>query len=294
MLKEKLISAWSGIPVLLVVLAMLVVPIVMIILAAKGAEYGERPVATIITWIVVWVIDLVCLAGFFAVQPNQGVVLTLFGKYVGTVAAPGLRFANPFYTKKPVSLRVRNFETSKMKVNDKDGNPIEIAAVVVWKVVDTAEAMFQVDNYENYVHVQSEAAIRNLATAYPYDSHEEQEVSLRGHTLAVAGHLKEEISERLSVAGVEVIEARISYLAYAPEIAAAMLRRQQASAVIAARQKIVEGAVGMVEMALEMLSEKKVVQFDGEQRAAMVQNLLVVLCGETSAQPVLNTGTLQH
>lgn len=294
MLKEKLISAWSGIPVLLVVLAMLVVPWVNVILAVRAAEYGEKPVATMIAWIVVWVIDLICLAGFFTVQPNQGVVLTLFGKYVGTVAQPGLRFANPFYTKKPVSLRVRNFETSKMKVNDKDGNPIEIAAVVVWKVVDTAEALFQVDNYENYVHVQSEAAIRNLATAYPYDSHEENEVSLRGHTLAVAGHLKDEISERLSVAGVEVIEARISYLAYAPEIAAAMLRRQQASAVIAARQKIVEGAVGMVEMALDMLSEKKVVQFDGEQRAAMVQNLLVVLCGETSAQPVLNTGTLQH
>lgn len=294
MLKEKLISAWSGIPVLLVVLAMLVVPWVNVILAVRAAEYGEKPVATMVAWIVVWVIDLICLAGFFTVQPNQGVVLTLFGKYVGTVAQPGLRFANPFYTKKPVSLRVRNFETSKMKVNDKDGNPIEIAAVVVWKVVDTAEALFQVDNYENYVHVQSEAAIRNLATAYPYDSHEENEVSLRGHTLAVAGHLKDEISERLSVAGVEVIEARISYLAYAPEIAAAMLRRQQASAVIAARQKIVEGAVGMVEMALDMLSEKKVVQFDGEQRAAMVQNLLVVLCGETSAQPVLNTGTLQH
>lgn len=294
MFKEKQIPAWSGIPVLLVALAMLVVPWVMVILAIKGAEYGEKPVATIVAWLVVWVIDLICLAGFFTVQPNQGVVLTLFGKYVGTVAQPGLRFANPFYTKKPVSLRVRNFETSKMKVNDKDGNPIEIAAVVVWKVVDTAEALFQVDNYENYVHVQSEAAIRNLATAYPYDSHEENEVSLRGHTLAVAGHLKDEISERLSVAGVEVIEARISYLAYAPEIAAAMLRRQQASAVIAARQKIVEGAVGMVEMALEMLSEKKVVQFDGEQRAAMVQNLLVVLCGETSAQPVLNTGTLQH
>jgi regulator of protease activity HflC (stomatin/prohibitin superfamily) len=181
-----------------------------------------------------------------------------------------------------------------MKVNDKDGNPIEIAAVVVWKVVDTAEAMFQVDNFENYVHVQSEAAMRNLATMYPYDTHEEHEVSLRGHTMAVAGHLKNEISERLSVAGVEVIEARISYLAYAPEIAAAMLRRQQASAVIAARQKIVEGAVGMVEMALEMLAAKNVVQFDGDQRAAMVQNLLVVLCGETAAQPVLNTGTLQH
>jgi regulator of protease activity HflC (stomatin/prohibitin superfamily) len=189
---------------------------------------------------------------------------------------------------------VRNFESARLKVNDHDGNPIEIAAVVVWKVVDTAEAMFQVDNYENYVHVQSEAAIRNLATAYPYDTHEEHEVSLRGHTAEVAGRLKSEISDRLSVAGVEVVEARLSYLAYAPEIAAAMLRRQQASAVIAARQKIVEGAVGMVEMALAMLAEKNVVHFDGEQRVAMVQNLLVVLCGESAAQPVLNTGTLHH
>ncbi|MBI4889541.1 MAG: SPFH domain-containing protein [Acidobacteria bacterium] len=294
MLKEKLILAWNGIPVLLLVLVMLVLPVVMIAGSAQAAEYGEKPVLAIAFWAVVWVLNLICLGGFFTVQPNQGVVMTLFGKYVGTVSAPGLRFVNPFYTKKPVSLRVRNFETSKMKVNDKDGNPIEIAAVVVWKVVDTAEAMFQVDDYDHYVHVQSEAAIRNLATAYPYDSHMEHEVSLRGHTVEVAGRLKDEISERLSVAGVEVIESRLSYLAYAPEIAAAMLRRQQAAAVIAARQKIVEGAVGMVEMALEMLSEKKVVQFDGEQRAAMVQNLLVVLCGETSAQPVVNTGTLQH
>ncbi len=294
MLKERLVSAWSGIPVLLLAIVMLIVPVVGIIVAVKGAEFGEKPVAVIITWILVWITDLICLAGFFTVQPNQGVVLTLFGKYVGTVTAPGLRFANPFYTKKAVSLRVRNFETSKLKVNDQDGNPIEIAAVVVWKVVDTADAMFQVDNYENYVHVQSEAAIRNLATAYPYDSHEEHQISLRGHTTEVAAHLKREIHDRLAVAGVEVIEARISYLAYAPEIAAAMLRRQQASAVIAARQKIVEGAVGMVEMALDLLSQKNVVQLDGEQRAAMVQNLLVVLCGEASAQPVLNTGTLQH
>jgi len=294
MFKEKTIPAWSGIPILLLVLTMLVVPVVGIITAIRGAEFGEKPVAVIITWILVWVADLIFLGGFFTVQPNQGVVLTLFGKYVGTVRTSGLRFANPFYTKKPVSLRVRNFETSKLKVNDQDGNPIEIAAVVVWKVVDTAEAMFQVDSYENYVHVQSEAAVRNLATAYPYDTHEEQQMSLRGHTNAVAAHLQREIHDRLSVAGVEVIEARISYLAYAPEIAAAMLRRQQAGAVIAARQKIVEGAVGMVEMALELLSQKKVVQLDGEQRAAMVQNLLVVLCGEASAQPVLNAGTLHH
>lgn len=291
MLKERVIEAWSGIPMLLLVLAILVLSVIMLVWTAKNAPADLRGLL-ITFWILVLLVDSVCLGGFFTVQPNQGVVLTLFGKYVGTVTAPGLRFANPFYTKKHVSLRVRNFETSKMKVNDHDGNPIEIAAVVVWKVVDTAEAIFQVDNYENYVHVQSEAAVRNLATAYPYDAHEDHQVSLRGSTAEVAARLKEEIQERLAVAGVEVIEARISYLAYAPEIAAAMLRRQQASAVIAARQKIVEGAVGMVEMALEMLANKNVIQLDGEQRAAMVQNLLVVLCGEAAAQPVLNTGTL--
>lgn len=291
MLKERVIEAWNGIPVLLLVLVIFAAAIGGIIWAAKHAP-AEMRGPVIFVCIVVLLADMICWAGFFTVQPNQGVVLTLFGKYVGTVNAPGLRFANPFYGKKHVSLRVRNFETSKMKVNDQDGNPIEIAAVVVWKVVDTAEAIFQVDNYENYVHVQSEAAVRNLASAYPYDAHEDHQVSLRGSTAEVAARLKEEIQERLAVAGVEVVEARISYLAYAPEIAAAMLRRQQASAVIAARQKIVEGAVGMVEMALEMLANKNVIQLDGEQRAAMVQNLLVVLCGEAAAQPVLNTGTI--
>jgi regulator of protease activity HflC (stomatin/prohibitin superfamily) len=191
-----------------------------------------------------------------------------------------------------VSLRVRNFESSRLKVNDSDGNPIEIAAVVVWKVVETAEAVFEVDDYENYVHVQSESAVRNLATSYPYDAHDEHLISLRGHTSAVADHLKREIQDRLSKAGVEVIEARISHLAYAPEIAAAMLQRQQAGAIIAARQKIVEGAVGMVEMALSMLSQKDIVDLDDERKAAMVSNLLVVLCGERGAQPIVNTGTI--
>ena len=196
--------------------------------------------------------------------------------------------------KKRISLRVRNFESSRLKVNDLDGNPIEIAAVVVWKVVDTAEAVFEVDNYENYVHVQSESALRNMATSYPYDAHDEALLSLRGHTSAIADHLRKEIQERLARAGVEVIEARISHLAYAPEIAAAMLQRQQAGAIIAARQRIVEGAVGMVEMALEMLSSKKVVQLDEERKAAMVSNLLVVLCGDRNTQPVVNAGTLHH
>jgi hypothetical protein len=292
MLKEKVISAPNGILMLVVVAALLVVPVWAVIHAAKNASLDSPPVWTIVFWILVLVLDCIAMAGFFSVQPNQGVVLTLFGRYVGTVRDSGLRFTNPFYAKKPVSLRVRNFETAKLKVNDLDGNPIEIAAVVVWKVTDTAEAIFQVDSFENYVHVQSESAVRNLATAYAYDSHDDQKMSLRGHTAEVAEHLKQEIQERLSVAGVEAIEARISYLAYAPEIAAAMLRRQQASAVIAARQKIVEGAVGMVEMALESLASKHVVTLDEERKASMVSNLLVVLCSEAAAQPVLNAGSI--
>jgi regulator of protease activity HflC (stomatin/prohibitin superfamily) len=230
--------------------------------------------------------------GLFMVNPNQGQVLQLFGEYRGTAKMQGLRWANPFLTKKGVSLRVRNFESSHLKVNDSDGNPIEIAAVVVWKVVETAEAVFEVDDFENYVHVQSEAALRNLATSYPYDAHDDQMISLRGHTASVAEHLKREIQERLAKAGVEVIEARISHLAYAPEIAAAMLQRQQAGAIIAARQRIVEGAVGMVEMALGMLSQKSIVTLDEERKASMVSNLLVVLCGERGAQPIINTGTI--
>jgi regulator of protease activity HflC (stomatin/prohibitin superfamily) len=232
------------------------------------------------------------LAGLFVVNPNEGKVLQLFGKYIGTVRAPGLRWANPLYSKKRVSLRIRNFESSHLKVNDNEGNPIEIAAVVVWRVVDTAEAVFQVDDYENYVHVQTEAAVRNLATSYTYDTHDESQISLRGHTAAVADHLKREIQERLSTAGVQVLEARISHLAYAPEIAAAMLQRQQAGAIIAARQRIVEGAVGMVQMALDMLSRREIVHLDDERRAAMVSNLLVVLCGERGTQPVVNAGTI--
>jgi regulator of protease activity HflC (stomatin/prohibitin superfamily) len=215
----------------------------------------------------------------------------LFGAYVGTVRTPGLGWANPLYTKHKVSTRIRNFESAKLKVNDIDGNPIEIAAVVVWRVVDTAEAVFEVDDYNNYVHVQSESALRNLATSYAYDGHDDQE-SLRGSTATIAEHLKQEIQERLAKAGVEAMEARISHLAYAPEIAAAMLQRQQAGAIIAARQRIVEGAVGMVEMALDMLSAKKVVELDNERRAQMVSNLLVVLCGERGTQPVVNAGTI--
>jgi regulator of protease activity HflC (stomatin/prohibitin superfamily) len=236
--------------------------------------------------------DLFLMFGVFAVNPNEGRVLQLFGKYAGTVNEPGLRWANPLYTKKRVSQRVRNFESARLKVNDTEGNPIEIAAVVVWKVVDTAEAVFEVDNYENYVHVQTEAALRNMATSYPYDTHEEGKVSLRGNIAEIAEHLKGEIQARLAKAGVEVIESRISHLAYAPEIASAMLQRQQAGAIIAARTRIVEGAVSMVQMALDKLSHEKIVDLDPERKASMVSNLLVVLCGHVAPQPVVNTGTI--
>jgi regulator of protease activity HflC (stomatin/prohibitin superfamily) len=244
--------------------------------------------------VLLMLVSVIVSSGFFTVQPNQAVVLQLFGKYVGTAREEGLRWTNPFLSKKQVSLRVRNFETNRLKVNDHDGNPIEIGAVVVWKVVDSAEACFQVDNYEHYVNIQSEAALRNLATQYPYDAHESGQLSLRGNTNDVAAQLRREIQERLQIAGVEVDESRISHLAYALEIAAAMLQRQQASAIIAARQKIVEGAVGMVEMALDMLSHRQVISLDEERKAAMVSNLLVVLCGERNTQPVVNAGTLHH
>ncbi|MBX7185938.1 MAG: SPFH domain-containing protein [Vicinamibacteria bacterium] len=238
------------------------------------------------------VICCFCLGGLFVVNPNEARVLQLFGDYVGTVKEDGLRWANPFYTKRSIMLRVRNFESAKLKVNDHDGNPIEIGAVVVWKVVDTAEACFEVDNYEHYMNVQTEAAIRNLASHYPYDAHIEGEFSLRGSTDEVAARLKTEIQARLEKAGVRVIEARISHLAYAPEIASAMLRRQQAGAIIAARQRIVEGAVGMVEQALDLLQKSDRVKLDEERKAAMVSNLLVVLCADREAQPVVNTGSI--
>jgi regulator of protease activity HflC (stomatin/prohibitin superfamily) len=232
------------------------------------------------------------LGGLFVVNPNEGRVMQLFGRYVGTVKEPGLRWALPFYSKRRLSLRVRSFETEKIKVNDVEGNPIEIGAIVVWKVTDTAEACFVVDDYASYVHVQSEAAVRNLATRYPYDAHDDTHMSLRGHTAEIAEQLKGEIQARLAKAGMEVIEARIAHLAYAPEIAQAMLQRQQAGAIIAARTRIVEGAVGMVQMALEQLAKNQIVELDTERKAAMVSNLLVVLCGERGTQPVLNTGSI--
>lgn len=281
---------YNGIPGLPVVVAVLAAAGGLVWALVNGASQEEP--AYIIGAGAGLLVLLFIAAGLFMVNPNEGRVLQLFGDYKGTAREPGLRWANPFLSKRQVSLRVRNFESSHLKVNDNDGNPIEIASVVVWKVVDTAEAVFEVDDYEHYVRVQAEAALRNLATSYAYDAHDDSHTSLRGHTAVVADHLKREVQERLSKAGVQVIEARISHLAYAPEIAAAMLQRQQAGAIIAARQRIVEGAVGMVEMALQQLSTKSIVVLDDERRAAMVSNLLVVLCGERSAQPVLNTGTI--
>jgi len=255
---------------------------------------GQQPesVAAIIGWVVYLLFVLLLWVGLFIVNPNEAKVLQLFGKYVGTVKDQGLWWANPFYSKRKISLRVRNFETPKLKVNDLRSNPIEIAAVVVWQVVETAEAMFEVDNYENYVHVQSESALRGLASHYPYDAHGDDDKALSVHTDEIVDRLKAEIQARLEKAGVKVLEARISHLAYAQEIAQVMLRRQAANAIIAARQRIVEGAVGMVDMALDMLSKRDIVKLDEERKAAMVSNLLVVLCAEQPTQPVVNTGSL--
>ena len=287
LIRENEIHAAPGHVALLGAVAMLAVGGVVFALGAQN----QSPTA-IILGIAAVIIAFLSMIGLFTVAPNQARVLQLFGAYQGTVKAPGLRWSNPFYTKHMVSLRVRNFESEKLKVNDHTGNPIQIAAIVVWKVIDTAEALFHVENYENFVRVQTEAALRNLATRYPYDSHEEAGMSLRSHTAEVAEHLKTEIQDRLTQAGVLVIEARISHLAYAPEIAGVMLQRQQASAVIAARSKIVEGAVGMVEMALEMLSKNNIVELDNERKAAMVSNLLIVLCGDRGTQPTVNAGTV--
>jgi regulator of protease activity HflC (stomatin/prohibitin superfamily) len=293
MVRERVRNGVPGIPVvlgLLVLEGLLVWWLIAWIRATGGEGAPEIVIPTVIAMALVGFL----FRGAFLVAPNEAQVLQLFGDYAGTAKAPGLRYANPFYTRKKISVRVRNFESARLKVNDHDGNPIEIAAVVVWRVVETAEATFEVDDYENYVRVQSEAALRNAATSYPYDSHEEGVISLRGSTPTVADHLQKEVQARLTKAGVEVIEARISHLAYAPEIAAAMLQRQQAGAIIAARQRIVEGAVGMVEMALQMLSHKAIVTLDEERKAAMVSNLLVVLCGEKGAQPIVNTGTIHQ
>ena len=261
------------------------------VLAGVAGALILGSVAIKILSLIVALLALVCLAGFYMVAPNEGRVLQLFGQYVGTDRALGLRWANPFYSKQRVSLRIRNFESGQLKVNDSAGNPIEIAAVVVWRVVDTAEAVFEVDDYEDYVAIQSEAAIRNMATSYPYDDHEGESITLRGSANEIGDILKAEVQDRLGKAGVEVLEARISHLAYAPEIASAMLQRQQASAIVAARSKIVEGAVSMVEAALAQLTERQIIDLDAQSKASMVSNLLVILCSDRAAQPVVNSGT---
>ena len=280
---ETLARTTSGYP-------MLVVLPVTILTGVAGASLLGAIAAKIFA-VIVAVLACVCLAGFYMVAPNEGRVLQLFGQYVGTDRALGLRWANPFYTKQRVSLRIRNFESGQLKVNDSAGNPIEIAAVVVWRVVDTAEAVFEVDDYEDYVAIQSEAAIRNMATSYPYDDHEGESITLRGSANEIGDILKAEVQERLGKAGVEVLEARISHLAYAPEIASAMLQRQQASAIVAARSKIVEGAVSMVEAALDQLTQRQIIELDAQSKASMVSNLLVILCSDRAAQPVVNSST---
>ncbi len=257
------------------------------------AAVGGKNVPLLLASLGLLLAAIILLCGLFVVNPNEAAVVLLFGDYKGTVKKNGFCWANPFLTKKKISLRARNLNGEHIKVNDLAGNPIEIAAVVVWRVVNTTEALFEVDNYEHYVVTQSEAAVRHLASAFPYDG-EEDELTLRGTTEEINQRLEKELLERLARAGVEVIEARLSHLAYAPEIAGAMLQRQQASAVVAARQKIVEGAVGMVELALEELNRKSIIALDEERKAAMVSNLLVVLCSDHSTQPVINTGTLYH
>ncbi len=287
MITEKKINAKSGIPMLLLFLLLLIADIGLIIFAGKS-----KIVPLIIVGVLMIPVIIVMMAGLFMVNPNESKVLQLFGKYVGTVSDSGLRWANPFYGKKAVSLRVRNFESGQLKVNDSAGNPIEIATVVVWKVIDTAEAIFEVDDYESFVHIQTEAALRNLATAHPYESHNDEKITLRSDPQEIANLLQKEVQDRLNKAGVDVIEARISHLAYAQEIAASMLKRQQAQAIVAARTQIVAGAVGMVELALNQLSEKEIIDLDDERKAAMVSNLLVVLCGEENVKPVVNSGSL--
>lgn len=316
-IKEKTFRAGSGWLPLLVLIVLTIGGPSAIVISAIGDRHEEPPVAVVLAGMGAMTIGAIGCAGFMAVAPNEARVVLLFGSYKGSIRDSGFFWANPFLTKRKLSLRVRNFETGSVstpeqkdsagkivqhksrthgrpsKVNDRDGNPIDISAIVVWRVVNTAEALFEVHDYEDFVAVQSEAALRNLASRHPYDS-EDHEVSLRGNTQEICDQLRHDIQERLDRAGVEVIEARISHLAYSPEIAAAMLQRQQAQAVVAARTKIVEGAVGMVQMALDHLAKDKIVELDDERRAAMVSNLLVVLCSDRHTQPVVNTGSLYH
>lgn len=287
-IREKDTKSIAGIPILLLSLVGMVAGVWLFVTGTKGGAGALY----VVSGLLVFFGALLSTAGLYTVAPNQSAVLSLFGKYIGTVDEQGLRWNNIFFSKKKVSKRVRNFESGKLKVNELDGSPIEIASIVVWEVSDSAEAVFNVDDYESFVQIQSEAAIRAMATSYPYDQHKEGEISLRSHPDEISDRLRHEIQERLTKAGIHVIESRISHLAYSPEIAGAMLQRQQAGAIIAARQKIVEGAVGMVEDALAELKAKDIIDLDPERRATMVSNLLVVLCSDKATQPVVNTGSL--
>lgn len=286
-MKEKSISSLPGIP------AAIVIGVIVLVSVWGFVQFGAAiNTFGMLICFVLGGLSLLCLAGLYTVEPNQAAVLSLFGKYVGTVKDQGLRFNNPFYKSRRVSLRVRNFESGKLKVNELEGSPIEIAAVVVWRVMDSAEAVYNVDDYESFVHIQAEAALRSMATSYPYDQGDSGQIALRSHAAEISQDLATQLAERLAEAGVAVQDARISHLAYSPEIAGAMLQRQQAGAIIAARERIVEGAVGMVQMALDILKANDVVELDNERRAQMVSNLLVVLCSDRATQPVVNTGSL--
>lgn len=292
-MKEKSLSSLNGLGTLAVALLVALAGAALFVLGvAAKASVGSPNLLLMLLGALLVVLGVFTLAGLYTIQPNQAAVLSLFGKYVGTVKDNGLRWNNPFYTKRRVSQRVRNFESGKLKVNELDGSPIEIAAVIVWQVVDASEAVYNVDDYESFVHIQSESALRAMATSYPYDQHEDGQLALRSHASEISQHLKNELAERLADAGVQVIDARISHLAYAAEIAQAMLQRQQANAVIAARTRIVAGAVGMVEMALAELQKNGVVQLDDERKAHMVSNLLTVLCSDRGTQPIVNAGSL--
>ena len=290
MTQERRVSALSG----ALGLTVTIILFALCLYVTVQAKQQDNPMLLVIGTLPLAFLGSLSAIGLFTVQPNQAVVLVLFGTYVGTVRDSGWWWTNPFITRKRISLRVRSLNGHMIKVNDQAGNPVEIAAVVVWRVQDSAQATFDVDNYEEFVPVQSETAVRHLASEYPYDEPDHDAISLRGSTDKVSEFLRSELQARLHQAGVEVIEARLSHLAYAPEIAGAMLQRQQAAAIIAARQRIVDGAVGMVEMALDRLSKNQVVELDEERKAAMVSNLLVVLCGERAATPVLNAGTLHN
>ncbi|MBK0013223.1 SPFH domain-containing protein [Stenotrophomonas sp. S41] len=292
-MKEKSLSSPSGLGMLALALLVVLAGGALFVLGiAAKASTGSPNLLMLFGGLLIGALAIFAMAGLYTVQPNQAAVLSLFGKYVGTVKDNGLRWNNPFYSKRRVSQRVRNFESGKLKVNELDGSPIEIAAVIVWQVIDASEAVYNVDDYESFVHIQSESALRAMATSYPYDQHEEGQLALRSHASEISQHLKNELAERLADAGVQVIDARISHLAYAAEIAQAMLQRQQANAVIAARTRIVAGAVGMVEMALAELQKNGVVQLDEERKAHMVSNLLTVLCSDRGTQPIVNAGSL--